>query len=462
MASVETYASIVEKERYGRDVRQAIADGLRFVAKYTKKVLKITIYPSDWFIYDTKIDGILNLNLYGANITVKGIMKDETIQLIKIQPVGDTDKSVYEDYDIKCVAQDSNLLMFRTKAYKTEKPSVKIEIYVYTELLEPGVQGKNSVEYAVEIDTELDPDSGLPVANRTLYEKFRSCQKKSFIQINNITDIFDVMEGLTVDSGCLIKNMNIVQLNATLTASTMDITAFENLLEFKQEMTKYGRLRPSAFTLLPSVVYSSPELDEMVVGTITKVGNYYSSASIRKNGGTCVLQLIFSTSEDYTRPPQGEWVTIATLPTGFKPPAEVRVMENNVNTGVVYATQAAYVRITTSGEVQVNNILDSRIGLRFVIPYVVSSSTVTPIMLETNGTADGIFSNTNLKNVQTLKISAMWAIEEYVDYAFDNAIDVDISTILPDFVRDDVEFIIAEQNSEDGDPSPEPEPEPNN
>lgn len=464
MASVETYAQIVERERYGRDVRQAIADGLRFVSKYTKKVIKITIYPSDWFIYDTKIDGIRNLNLYGANITVKGIMKDETVQLIKIQPVADADKSIYEDYDIKCVAQDSNLLMFRTKAYKEEKPSSKADIYVYTEILEPGVQGKNSVEYAEAIDTELSPDSGLPVANRTLYEKFRSCQKKSFIYVSDITNIFDLHDGLTVESGSLIKNMNTVHLNCTLVADHKDISAFTNILEFKQEMTKYGRIRPSAFTLLPSLVYSSPELNATEVGEIAKVGNYYSSAEIRKNGAACVLKVTFSTDTSYTQPPQSTWTTIATLPVGFRPASQIQVKESNTISSAA-TTQAAWLRVTTAGDVQVNNIIDSRIGLYFIVPFVVSSASVMPIMLETNGTTDGIFTNSNLKNVSTLKISAVWAIEEYVDYAFDNSIDVDISTILPDFVRDDVEFIIAEQNSEDGDPSedpePEPEPEPN-
>ena len=342
MASVETYATIVEKERYGKDVRQAIADGLRFVSKYTKKVLKITIHPSDWFIYDSKIDGLDTLNLYGVNARVKGIMEDPTIQLIKILPVRDEDKEVYEDYDVDCVEQATDILMFRTKVYKLAKPSSDLQIYVYTELLEPGVQGKNSVEYAVAIDTELNPDSGLPVANRTLYEKFKSCQKKSFIFINDLTQIFDIASGLSVERGNLVKNMNVVTLNVVLTAGsgTFTLVPFQNILTFKQETTKYGRIKPSVHTEIPGLVYLAAD-----------------------DAG------------------KESW--------------------NNKN--------------------------------------------IWPVYDDDN---EGFYSTqVQQTGVKKIKISGVWSVEEYVDYEFDNLLEVDIKKIFPDLIRDDVDIIIAEQTS---------------
>lgn len=112
-------------------------------------------------------------------------------------------------------------------------------------------------------------------------------------------------------------------------------------------------------------------LNTVTTGTITKIGNYYQSASVQKQGNLCILSIVLSSSTGYDVLPKNTFVTIGTLPTGFRPASAINNLEVYIlaNGTLQYETQ---ITVQPNGAIQAYNYLENRPSLDFRIVYFVS------------------------------------------------------------------------------------------
>ena len=266
MANIEEYARIVETERYGKDVRQAIADGLRAAGDHSQKVTVLKMEPENWAVDGSKEEGGQTLYQYHYMANIPGISSDTSKQLIMIQPVDAQSKQAYSDFGIKCMAQLNDYLYFKSTEWTTDPPSDEIRLSIFTQLLDRGVANPSStIEYIVTPETEVKKDSNLPVASSALYDKFRSCMKKSYIAIDPITRVITLQDGLKVSRGSLVKNMNVVYLSVLLEATDQNagatIDPYIPFLAFNATDDKYGIIKPNHHIETPCLMYRTSWTD---------------------------------------------------------------------------------------------------------------------------------------------------------------------------------------------------------
>lgn len=287
MANIEEYARIVETERYGKDVRQAIADGLRAAGDHSQKVTILKMEPENWVIDGSKEEGGQTLYQFHYMVNVPGISSDTSKQMIMIQPVDAQSKQAYSDFGIKCMAQLTDYLYFKSTEWTTDPPSEEIRLSIFTQLLDRGVANPSStIEYIVTPEKEVVEGSKLPVESAALYDKFRSCMKKSYINVTRMDEVLNIPDALKISRGSLVKNMNVVYLSILLEAKDQTngaiIDPYIPFLGFKATDDKYGIMKPSHHIESPCLMYRTSWIDFWPVYDPSYAGFY--STEPRRTG----------------------------------------------------------------------------------------------------------------------------------------------------------------------------------
>lgn len=266
MASMESYAEIVENAVLGREVREAIANGLRAAGNHSQYVTTIEIKPEDWQFDGSKEEGGITYYQYHVMPEIKGIVSDTSKQMIMVQPMDNASKQAYSDYGIKCLAQLTDHLYFKTTEWLTESPSVAVRLSILTQILDRGVANPDTViEYVVVPDNKLDPESTMPVQNKVLYDNFKSCMKKSYINITRLEEVLNIQSGLKISRGSLVKNMNVVYLSILLESidqtNGTTIEPYIPFLAFNATDDKYGIIKPNHHIETPCLMYRTSWTD---------------------------------------------------------------------------------------------------------------------------------------------------------------------------------------------------------